>query len=126
MQNPVALQLRDGSVALYYVGLSCHISSTGYSSRDCEDSANSSLGVAHAPSPYGPWTRSDSSILSAARPITYEGDALANPAVLQQDDGRCVCVCVCVENERQRSGRKLLVPRSVVVYKGEPSKACTW
>jgi hypothetical protein len=87
VQNPVALQLRDGSLALYYVGLSCHISSTGYSSRDCEDSANSSLGVAHAPSPYGPWTRSDSSILSAARPISYEGDALANPAALQQDDG---------------------------------------
>ena len=87
VQNPVALQLQDGSVALYYVGLSCRMSSTGYSARDCEDSANSSLGVAHAPSPYGPWTRSDASILSAARPIGYEGDALANPAVLQQDDG---------------------------------------
>ena len=37
--------------------------------RDCEDSANSSLGVAHAPGPDGPWTRMDLPILSSLRPV---------------------------------------------------------
>jgi len=88
VQNPVALQLHDHSVALFYVGISCHMSNEGYSSHDCEDSANSSLGVAHAPSPHGPWTRSEISMLTAARnPMSYEGDALANPAAIQEDDG---------------------------------------
>jgi hypothetical protein len=82
VQNPVAVQLQDRSVALFYVGLTCQISESGYSSNDCLDSANSSLGVAHAPSPYGPWTRSDTSML-AADPTTFEGDSLANPAAIQ-------------------------------------------
>ena len=59
------------------------MSPEGYASNDCEDSANSSLGVAHAPGPFGPWTRSDRAILTAARPLNFEGDALANPAVVQ-------------------------------------------
>jgi hypothetical protein len=84
VQNPVAIVLHDRSIALFYVGLSC---APPYTSADCEDSANSSLGVAHAPGPHGPWTRKAEPILASARPITAEGDALANPAVWQQDDG---------------------------------------
>ena len=87
-QNPVILSLRDGSLALYYVGLSCAGPSRGgpYSWHDCQDSANSSIGVAHAPRPEGPWTRSDRTILAAARPVGFEGDATANPAAWQEDD----------------------------------------
>ncbi|MEC9052741.1 MAG: glycoside hydrolase family protein, partial [Actinomycetota bacterium] len=86
-QNPGAIVLHDGSVALFYVGLSCTMRAGGYTARDCEDSANSSLGVAHAPTPWGPWTRMDTSILATERPVNHEGDALANPAVIQEDDG---------------------------------------
>eukprot|EP01048_Picozoa_sp_COSAG05_P010083 COSAG05_NODE_869_length_6866_cov_20.524457_2_plen_522_part_00 len=84
VQNPVAIVLHDGSIALFYVGLSCR---APYTSSDCEDSANSSLGVAHAPGPDGPWSRMNKSILASLRPINEEGDALANPAVWQEDDG---------------------------------------
>ena len=35
----------------------------------------------------GPWTRSDRTILAAARPLGFEGDATANPAAWEQDDG---------------------------------------
>lgn len=82
IQNPVALQLIDGSIALYYVGLSCAGPQRKgrYSQNDCEDSANSSLGVAHAPGPYGPWTRMDRPILTALVPMSDEGDALGKPA----------------------------------------------
>ena len=84
VQNPVAIVLHDQSIALFYVGLTCR---APYTSSDCEDSANSSLGVAHAPGPDGPWTRMDTPILSSLRPINEEGDALANPAVWQEEDG---------------------------------------
>lgn len=73
VQNPVAVVLHDGSIALYYVGLTC---SPPYTSRDCEDSANSSLGVAHAPGPDGPWTRMHTPILASLRPINEEGPLL--------------------------------------------------
>ena len=65
-------------MALYYVGLSCAgpWRKGRYSQNDCEDSANSSLGVAHAPGPYGPWTRMENPILRAAMPMSDEGDAL--------------------------------------------------
>ena len=39
VQNPVVLQLDDGSLALYYVGLSCRMSPDGYTSADCEASS---------------------------------------------------------------------------------------